>query len=179
MTAWYELMNLSWPTRTTLFFEHFLIFLFVSEPKMECTESGWREIDYKGCVCAAGYEPDEYNQKCIGKCPSSSPKSRIDVFVSPSFPLLLLLLPLCLINMMGLECTRTSLHNQRTFSFTVFTFLHFGSLPSSYNARFSIASTRVQNAEVGMNRDKVERNAYPLDFSAKFAHSHIWPAFSE
>ena len=40
---------------------------------MECTESGWREIDYKGCVCSAGYEPDEYNQKCIGKFPNSSP----------------------------------------------------------------------------------------------------------
>ena len=54
---------------------------------MECTESGWREIDYKGCVCAAGYEPDEYNQKCIGKCPSAllTSVAELDVFVSPSF----------------------------------------------------------------------------------------------
>jgi len=44
---------------------------YFTEPKMECTESGWREIDYKGCVCAAGYEPDEYNQKCIACQPGT------------------------------------------------------------------------------------------------------------
>ena len=34
---------------------------------MKCTENGWQAIDYKGCVCDAGYEPDVENRSCIGK----------------------------------------------------------------------------------------------------------------
>ena len=67
----------------------------------------------------------------------------------------------CLINMMGLECTRTSLHNQRARFHTVL------ALCPIYLKKLH------ENAEVVENRDKVERNAYPLDFSAKIAFPHL------